>query len=285
MEIQIYILSCNTFWMNLSLNCSWVFLTKKFFRPSCSYKIVLIKDNECISNRRLEKKRKKKLPPFRDDNENVHIWSFSPPSRKKMSQVYKFKRHKLCTHENMCNFNISIESTSFHVSKNSLKRRSEQLWSNKSLANVLKPELLRWLLFQVGFSNVCRRVFRHWLSKNSQMFFDSATISLRCKHRRLFLLNYGIGVDEDLWCDMEKIRNSENSELLPFLAGKSLNQAVSVSCLIFDDNIELFIFFLPYSKLERKLWTQSVRFLTLTCRRIMSAIVRQLDVEIFPSTN
>ena len=202
-----------------------------------------------------------------------------------MSRIYKFKWHKLCTCENLWNFNIAIESTSFHLSKNSLKRRSEELWSNKRLANVLKLELLWWLLFELGFSNVCWRVFRYWLSKNSQMFFDSATVSLRCKHRRPFLLNYGTGVDEELWCDIEKIRNSENSELLPFLAGKSLSQAFSVSCLIFDDNIELFIFFLPYSKLQRKLWTQSVRFLTLTCRRIMSAIVRQLDVEIFPSTN
>ena len=50
LEIQKNYLSDSTFWRILSLNCSWVFLIKKIFRTSCSYKIVLSKDNECMIN-------------------------------------------------------------------------------------------------------------------------------------------------------------------------------------------------------------------------------------------
>ena len=51
MAILKYTLSDSTFWIILSLNCSWVFLIKKNFRPSCSYKKVLIEDNECNGNK------------------------------------------------------------------------------------------------------------------------------------------------------------------------------------------------------------------------------------------
>ena len=49
LEIQKYNLSDSTFGIILNRKCSWMFLIKQIFRPSCSYKIFLIKDNEYIS--------------------------------------------------------------------------------------------------------------------------------------------------------------------------------------------------------------------------------------------
>ena len=65
LEIDNYNLSDNTFWVIFSLNCSWVFLIKKNFRQSCSYKIVLIKDNECTLLQVLLKMSDKISPRYR----------------------------------------------------------------------------------------------------------------------------------------------------------------------------------------------------------------------------